>query len=203
MAQSKSTSPEGTQIGGPQDQREGAQGALPERSVTDETEEEAVSKAKAKDIMICALMTAARKKKEMKMRTMKMRTMKTKKSKQLWGLGAITQEGHEEFKGCFMKVAYDVLPWAIQPVKDHRMKLMQFPVNVLPMSQQPIMRWNINRHTHERKKVGSSHELPQASPSPKVNSQAHEVEKGGPLRGFKKSAQVPTKEKSAVTGKRC
>ncbi|KAF9508704.1 hypothetical protein BS47DRAFT_1365785 [Hydnum rufescens UP504] len=144
---------------------------------TDETKEEAVSKAKAKgkhefvmldnvtnisilkDVTICALMTAARKKKEMKTRTMKTRTMKMKKSKQLWGLGSHRPRGPEEFKGCFTKVH------------------------------------------NEWKKVGSSHKLPQASPSPKVNSQACKVEKVGPPQGFKKSAQVPTKEKSAVTGK--
>ncbi|KAF9508718.1 hypothetical protein BS47DRAFT_1365759 [Hydnum rufescens UP504] len=75
---------------------------------------------------------------------------------------------------------------AIQPAKDHRAKLM----GKCPTDESTTHHEMECKQVHnEWKKVGSSHELPQASPSPKVNSQACEVDK------------VPTKEKSTITGK--
>ncbi|KAF9503317.1 hypothetical protein BS47DRAFT_1369623 [Hydnum rufescens UP504] len=103
-------------------------------------------------------------------------------------------------KGASRK-SYDVLPWAIQPAKDHREKLMVISHKCPTDKSTTHHEMECKQVCNEWKKVGSSHELPQASPSPKVNSQARKVEKVGPLQGFKKSAQVPTKEKSAITGK--
>ncbi|KAF9502840.1 hypothetical protein BS47DRAFT_1369974 [Hydnum rufescens UP504] len=116
---------------------------------TDETEEEAVSKAKAKGHY-------------------NLHTDDSGEEEE----GDEDEDNEDEEVKAVVGIRKPLPKKAIQPVKDHRAK------GKWPTDKSTTHHEMEHKQVHnEWKKVGSSHELPQALPSPKVNSQAHEVEK--------------------------